>query len=462
MDHLKLKNELVRHEQEHMAQTTNFVKYVLDASENASLMLGESVPAAMEVISKSLLEFYGLRPDFAEWDLEALKREYEVDIYIINEHNIVAYSTFIQDIGLDFRKCCEKLSRSLDERRAAGGFYFDGLDVEQNSGELKAYSYMATPDKQAIIQLGYAVKQSETFRRFNFMNTLDQIIRDTPYINDIRILNMGGHAYGVLREESEVLSEARRAAFNHAWSTGEASVLEGDWQGASATYRYERYTPSVEGGVQRGSVIELVYNDYELSRALADNFRNFMWKIAAVLAVAILLAIAITKWLARPMHLAFHDSLTGLKSRAAFNQLPMPAGKLNTAALLMIDLDHFKAVNDTHGHDAGDELLRAIAKCIHAQAGARGMTYRMGGDEFIQVLPGAAQAEAEAVARRILEAIRDIVHSNITLSGQIAASIGIALAPAHGTDRDTLCKKADEALYQAKRQGKNQYRVYNE
>ncbi len=176
-------------------------------------------------------------------------------------------------------------------------------------------------------------------------------------------------------------------------------------------------------------------------------------------------------------HLAYRDSLTGLSNRSALHeQLTAALGLLRHAhqkmAVFYIDLDRFKRINDSMGHSAGDELLREVSKRIHhhlRQSDVVGIAgressppecvARLGGDEFCALLAGITQADAEKVAQRILDALRlpvsigsDQVH--------VTASIGIAFYPDHGTDSQTLIKSADEAMYNAKRRGKNCFECY--
>lgn len=141
------------------------------------------------------------------------------------------------------------------------------------------------------------------------------------------------------------------------------------------------------------------------------------------------------------------DTLTGLVRRGAFERgyKRMPAGR-NT--LLLIDCDHFKSVNDTVGHDAGDQVLRQVAGIIKASIRANDVACRWGGDEFIVLLSGAEPRDAIACARRMIEATQNAEVHGVTLSvGMTAAHEGEAL--------DVAMKRADEAMYQVKRNGKN-------
>lgn len=164
----------------------------------------------------------------------------------------------------------------------------------------------------------------------------------------------------------------------------------------------------------------------------------------------------------RIRHLAHYDTLTALPNRTTFHEelgncLGTPG---HLAALLYIDLDGFKLVNDTRGHGIGDMLLVEVAKRLRAVCDAPGvLVSRLGGDEFAVLLPHGDAEEAQAHADRIIEAVSanyDFGHGNIV----IGASIGIALAPDHGDTAGDLLARADIALYAAKEAGKGNARLF--
>jgi len=163
---------------------------------------------------------------------------------------------------------------------------------------------------------------------------------------------------------------------------------------------------------------------------------------------------------ARIHHLAHHDTLTGLPNRSAFMEhlqhLMQGAREQGTQlALLFVDLDHFKRVNDSLGHLVGDVLLRTVAARITTSLRATDIVARFGGDEFMVLLPQVAQrSDVEEVAHKLLQAIAAPVHAEgRPLS--VTASGGVALFPADGESAETLIKHADTAMYLAKARGRN-------
>jgi len=163
-------------------------------------------------------------------------------------------------------------------------------------------------------------------------------------------------------------------------------------------------------------------------------------------------------------HLAYHDALTGMPNKLALFE--RAAAGLRSAggssALLFMDIDNFKYINDTMGHDFGDELIVAACKRLDAILNGRGTLYQFGGDEFLILLPGIGdQAAAAAAAERVLEEFR----KPLTIRGSqfhISFSVGISLYPEHGQDMMELVKWADIAMYRAKETGKGSSILYDE
>ena len=166
---------------------------------------------------------------------------------------------------------------------------------------------------------------------------------------------------------------------------------------------------------------------------------------------------------ARIRHLANHDALTGLPNRRHFNERLREAlgHEAHEVAVLFLDLDHFKNVNDTLGHQAGDELLRAVASRIRACVREADVVARLGGDEFAVLVEGdaARRGRVEALARRISEALA-VPFALERYQAAIGASIGIAVAAGAATGTDTVLKHADVALYNAKASGRRTHRVF--
>jgi diguanylate cyclase (GGDEF)-like protein len=161
---------------------------------------------------------------------------------------------------------------------------------------------------------------------------------------------------------------------------------------------------------------------------------------------------------------ASQDQLTGLANRNGFDTkleaLLAAAQRANQSlVVLYLDLDRFKAVNDTLGHNAGDQLLILVAQRMRDIARSTDVVGRLGGDEFAIILPGATQAGAEHACRRLLESIR-MPYALGGESARIGVSIGIATYPTDGHTAEQLLRNADAALYKAKAAGRNTWCAY--
>ncbi|WP_229796316.1 GGDEF domain-containing protein, partial [Saccharothrix coeruleofusca] len=159
------------------------------------------------------------------------------------------------------------------------------------------------------------------------------------------------------------------------------------------------------------------------------------------------------------------DGKTGLMeatywSRMAGAELARARQHGRPVAMLVLDLDHFRQVNNEHGHVAGDQVLRAAAAVLRGELRRGDLVGRFGGDELVVLLPGATAGDVRDIAARILDRLRALVVAVPTVTGQVeitglTASMGAALSPDHGTEVDQLILVADQALLRAKRTGRD-------
>ena len=234
---------------------------------------------------------------------------------------------------------------------------------------------------------------------------------------------------------------------------------ETDDQGHAVATRLEVYVPlRLPGGADVDGVTEF-YLDYgPTAAAIHDDARTLQLLLLGGFCALWLSLFSIVRGASRKLrHQALHDTLTGLPNRTRLYQRVARATTSvrafgGLAALLLIDLDRFKEVNDTLGHDHGDLLLRDVAERLAGTLRRGDTLARLGGDEFAVLLADLPdRAAAAELAGRLLAALeRPFVVRGVTV--QLEASVGIALCPDHGSDVGTLVQRADVAMYDAKRE----------
>jgi diguanylate cyclase (GGDEF)-like protein len=164
-------------------------------------------------------------------------------------------------------------------------------------------------------------------------------------------------------------------------------------------------------------------------------------------------------------HMAHHDTLTGLATRllsshSIENAILRANRDKHRLAILFIDLDGFKTINDTYGHDIGDQLLISVAERLKESVRESDTVARIGGDEFLILLPEVEIAsDVEIVAKKVIKSLTSPFNICNTTC-QIGASIGISLYPDHAISCEELIKCADDMMYKIKRSGKNNYAFY--
>lgn len=219
--------------------------------------------------------------------------------------------------------------------------------------------------------------------------------------------------------------------------------------------------------------------------AVRQAAQGYLWRAAACSLMLVLIAAMLTRMslqlaatrsraveaqlahASRVEYLAYHDGLTALPNRSLFGKLLgqgiNQAHRYNRRlAVMFLDLDRFKQINDTLGHEAGDQLLQEVAIRLKTCLRESDTVARLGGDEFVVLLPEFAD---EAYVGTVAQKILSTVARPFVLLGQefrVTASIGISTYPQDGLDEQTLTKNADFAMYQAKEQGKNNFQFYSE
>lgn len=236
----------------------------------------------------------------------------------------------------------------------------------------------------------------------------------------------------------------------------------------------EAYVPVQGANGNVGGVVEVYVDQAERAARIASAFLRV--SVAVALALVLLIGFSVRQWIVRTRrerqaedqvrYLAEHDTLTGLLNRASFNAALSEAEARARAggpkfAVLCLDLDHFKLINDTHGQAAGDQTLRSVAVRLGELVRQFDLVARLGGDEFAILQAGVrASDDVSSLAQRVVDALA-VPHELGGLRLDGGASVGAAIYGVDGETRDELLHKADLALYRAKADGRGQFSFYD-
>jgi diguanylate cyclase (GGDEF)-like protein len=295
------------------------------------------------------------------------------------------------------------------------------------------------------------------------LDTLDEQLklRDLDELGILRLKVFNEDGVIVYSDERSIVGEA------HPDSPGVRNALDGrvgsklthgTFDTDRGTRALEVYVPLRLGGDGTPDGVVEIYLPYEpVAAAIAEDSR----RLVLLLAIGLLLLYAtlfriVAVASRRLRHQALHDDLTDLPNRTLLYdrmEVALAAAERTgeSAALLLVDLDRFKEVNDTLGHDTGDRLLEEVAARLQGVVRSGDTLARLGGDEFAVLLRGLPH---RGVAAELAGRLQDAIARPFTLDGVVAvldASIGIAHCPEHGTDVNTLVQRADVAMYDAKR-----------
>lgn len=443
----------------------NEVVQSLHTVEQVYNLMDAIIGEEMEENAVRLLDMYEKNPVFEDWDYKEIQAEFGMDVHIIDEKNTVIHSSSQQDIGLDFTVCCTSFAKELDKIRRSGKFQHDNIDLQRTTGEIKKFGYISTPDEQYILELSMSLKDDLVLEKFNYKEKIQQFKDDYAPIHSIRIYNPMGIALGYTGKSKELVevSEDMQPIFEEVLRTGELrEVTREDDNGIQVTHRYIPYSASQDQNGAMIRIVEIVYSEINLDSLLKFYRDSFFGQQILIVFLIVVLAIIIGKVLSKPIHLAFHDSLTGLKNRAAFDiegnrRLKR---KREHVTLIMIDIDNFKSVNDKLGHLKGDQLLIDIAQTIEANTRKQDTVARIGGDEIVILCSNVEQEAQKKLVKQLLCKLRE-VYKDLNDIHHLKVSVSAGIADAYaGEDLKSLYDRADKALYCAKEQGKNQYQFY--
>jgi diguanylate cyclase (GGDEF)-like protein len=220
--------------------------------------------------------------------------------------------------------------------------------------------------------------------------------------------------------------------------------------------RVERHSLNYHLTIQQMDLGELTfYRKQPFSTNEVCQFEDLLCALVYPLKNALLYQSAVTS--------AYRDPLTGINNRAAMDKLLPREVRLakrhdQRLAMMIMDLDGFKAVNDSCGHDIGDQVLQSVSNVIESSLRDTDMLFRYGGDEFVCALPHTDVQGAIDVAERILEGIRHLDLEECYKAGELGMSIGLSMLH-NGDDYNRFFKRVDQAMYRAKKDGKHRFVV---
>lgn len=387
-------------------------------------------------------------------DLEALsaRLDDQMDLYIINADSVVQYSTLEQDIGLDM-KTLGSFADYIEQIRAAGLPQVDPVSKETLTGFYRKYAYAPTPDKEWILELGLKNSVISSYlQALDPVRVIERLVSNNPVLNGIRMIDRDGWEIS-MSTPSQVDDVIAERALQVVESSQDLEISQ--W---NRTLRYIEL--SSDGDFKWGVLDQVIELDYNRASLMSGIIANLLVTVFSILICLVLARRFRTVELELRQH-AVYDVLTGIYNRrygmSILEREVSRSKRLNTPfSCLLIDIDHFKSINDDYGHDVGDQVLRRVSQELQKFIRPYDSFFRYGGEEFMILMPGLTLQEAYSCAERMREICESVKFSlsktdpdlNITFSA------GVAQCQPDDTHK-TLIKRADKALYEAKRSGRN-------
>lgn len=437
--------------------------------DNAHFYFDKNVSDTMEDELRALVAYYEKNPSIATWDLQQMKNEHGMDIYILDQTNTVIYTTFAQDKGLSFSQCCKNFSTLLDERRKSGEFHTDGIDVSTTTGAVRKFGYLGTPDQKYLFELGIDLNDVPVFHAFDFVKTANSLVEKYQDLLDVKTINAGGIFLDdsqdmriAVGDQSKLFQEHYKKAKRTLQPTEYKTQLD---NGYVETIRFLPYEAETIRGESTNRIVYVKYGNISKLAALAKNTKQFWFLLIIAMVTSLILLLVIIKLLTKTMNLATYDALTGVYNRATYitkMDYLLKKRKENTPGLLLIDLDNFKQVNDQFGHVEGDKVLIETARVLSQAVSTEGFVVRFGGDEFAIVLYDTDDHDIQQLAQTILQKIRSLTYIESDGWAVVTVSMGGAICESVDESELSLFVRADQALYRSKNVGKDRYSSYDE
>ena len=455
-DKYQIQQQLV---EKNIMQTVN---YINDAYKIVEQQLNQEMREHSEV----MVDKYQQNQDVMNWNLEELQQQFSgYDIYIVDQDLEIIKTTYQEDLGLDFSRF-GSFATVLRQRMAGSEFEVDRIDLSTQTGEIKKYSYMPSPDNQYLFELSVSIEdQYPSFQSLNLFKDATALTEEYAIVEDISFYSVEPleHQVAKLRNSKKPYLNPDVPEFEE--ELARQAVLQNDLQSSQGEngnndlrYRFFPVLVSDQENEQgwNSYVVGITYNDQIMQVEIAEHRRLFVVNII-LLAVLFASFIAVVVYLLKKFeHQAYHDKLTGLANRKYFTEefeaLKQKADSSGSnIGLIFIDIDQFKAINDNYGHDVGDRVLESIAAKMKNNLKGEDILARMGGDEFLVALSDLnSKSEIIKVAKRLIKKLNgDLIIGDRKI--KISVSGGVSFYPDESRELEILIKNADAAMYKAKR-----------
>ena len=449
--------------EKNILQTVNYIN-------NSYKIAEEQLNSEMKKYSQLMSEKYKNNSDVMSWDLEELKQKFAgYEIYIIDKNLKIIKTTNKEDLGLDFSRY-KSFAKVLRERLNGDSFVVDRIDLATQTGEIKKYSYMPTYDNQYLLELSVEVQDKySSLKRLDMFRDASELTTDYDMVEEISFFSVEPIDYQVakLRSSKKPYLQADVAKIED--ELARKTVLNKKVQTKTVktennTYTYKFFPALIADREDKESgwnsyVVGITYNDKVILEEISKHRGLFTLNILIMLIVFISFISVVIYLLNKFEYQAYHDQLTGLANRELFEEefarLKKKANKSKKLAILFLDIDKFKMINDNFGHHIGDLVLQKIANRLKNNLKDKDCLARLGGDEFVIIITNInSKEQATNIADRVIDEFKDplLINDNkifVNLSG------GISIYPDNGNKLDELVKNADYAMYKAKRKKKD-------
>lgn len=439
-------------------------------TEAVNQIVEKEIHATMERHSKALVELYGRNPAVMEWDLYALKAEFDdMDIYIIDKELKVIASTLLDEIGLDFN-AYPRYASLLKQRIAGDAFEADAINFSFHDGELKTYSYIPTPDHEYLLELSVNIRELHPeVELLNISNLMGDMRRRYPFIEEINIFRFEGVSNTIVevnqkRDDPSPFAgvfQDQLECIRYVSETGEVRERTFVLDGNQYTLHYVPFEHVADGPRLtwwRPYVLEILFNDQSMVDVINDQKRVYVYSFVITTVLYFSLILGLYYGVSAMRTMAYTDYLTRLPNRKKFEEelqskLKEMSRKGTLLAVFFFDLNGFKALNDKYGHSFGDRLLQRIARRVVAKKGKNWFAARLGGDEFVGFVHDLHSMDDVEKAAKHLHQMFDQPFTIDSHKIPVSVSIGFSVSEGSDNSVEKLVFEADQAMYKAKREG---------